>query len=113
MQKKLAALQVKEFLHGYQDLMYYAITGDKLAPPSGEAPKRPALPRVGAAERVARGASAASPGADGGVIPALERALSEHADWLELSVAPNARRALVVRHWKDPSPAERAGRAVA
>jgi hypothetical protein len=98
------ASEVKQFLHGYQDVMRYAITGDKLAPPPGDAPKRPALPHVETSERVSRGTPPLRAASDVDVIAELEQALESRPEWLELSVAPNGRGTLVVRHWKDPAP---------
>jgi arylsulfatase A-like enzyme len=96
------ASEIGEFLRAYQDVMYYVVVNDKLAPP-GESQKRPGLPRAGASERVSRGSTSTGPGAD--VMVELERALEGRPEWLELSVAANGRGELVVRHWKDPAPA--------
>jgi hypothetical protein len=99
------ALEIKEFLHAYQDVMYYAVMGDKLAPPADEtSTRRIGLPRVETAERVSRGARPPSAATDMDVVTDLERALEGRPEWLELSVAPNGRGALVVRRWKDPPP---------
>lgn len=99
------APQIKEFLHAYEDVMYYAITKDKFAPPPLETQRAVALPGVAAAQRVSRGVTVPGAPADGGVVAELERALADHPDWLELSAAPDGRGHLVVRHWKDPAPA--------
>jgi arylsulfatase A-like enzyme len=99
------APEVREFLHGYHDLMHYAIMRDKLAPPIDEAPKRAALSRVAAAERVLRGTPPLGTAPGGDVGADLERALEARPEWLELSIAPNGRGALVVRRWKEPAPA--------
>jgi arylsulfatase A-like enzyme len=101
------APKVERFLFHYLDLMEYAIPNDKLSPPPEvEAPSKPALPHVAAAAKVCRGLPPGGSRTDAGVVSELEGALVDHPEWLELSVTSNAEGGLVVRHWKEPPPAD-------